>query len=115
MASTSATILSTRDPADRKPPRSLAAQAWSRFRRHKMAIFGLILLIALILYIVIGSLIFSETFANFNDTSIRLQAPTQAHLFGTDEIGRDILARTIYGGQISLFIGLLSMLLSMVV
>jgi len=113
--STTARIISVQAEADRKPPRSPAAQAWLRFRQHKMAMFGLFLLIALILYIVIGSLVFSETYANFNNTTIRRQPPTQAHIFGTDEIGRDILARTVYGGQISMIIGLLSMLLSMVV
>jgi peptide/nickel transport system permease protein len=96
-------------------PRTLAGLAWRRFRRHKMAMVGLVMLIGMIIYIVGGSLIFSETYANFNDTSIRLQAPSAAHLFGTDEIGRDILARTIYGGQISLIIGFLSVLLSITV
>jgi ABC-type dipeptide/oligopeptide/nickel transport system permease subunit len=40
------------------------------------------------------------------DTSLRLQPPSGEHPFGTDTVGRDILARTIYGGQISLLIGL---------
>ncbi|MDZ4765278.1 MAG: ABC transporter permease [Chloroflexota bacterium] len=96
-------------------PRTLTALAWRRFRRHKMAMVGLIMLIVMIVYIVGGSLVYSEAYANFNDTSIRVQAPSAEHLFGTDEIGRDILARTIYGGQISLIIGFLSVLLSITV
>jgi peptide/nickel transport system permease protein len=71
-----------------------------------MAMFGLILLSALILYVVGGAFVFSEDYANYNDTSISLQLPSSAHPFGTDVVGRDILARTIYGGQISLAIGL---------
>ncbi len=98
-----------------RPPQSLAALAWRRFRRHHMAMFGLLLLIALMVYVGGGSLATSEAYANFNDTAIRVQPPSAAHLFGTDEIGRDILARTIYGGQISLLIGVLSVVLSLTV
>jgi peptide/nickel transport system permease protein len=98
--------LSVKDASPK--PRTPAQMALRRFMRHKAAMAGLVLLIAIILYIIIGSLIFSEAFANFNDTSIRLQSPSLAHPFGTDRIGRDILARTIYGGQISLIIGILA-------
>jgi len=78
-----------------------------------MAMFGLFLLAALILYVVIGSFVFSEEHANHTDTSIRLQGPSRAHPFGTDVVGRDILARTIYGGQISLAIGLAAVAVSL--
>jgi peptide/nickel transport system permease protein len=64
----------------------------------------------LILFALAGSFFYSEKFANFNDTSRRLQAPSFEHPFGTDSIGRDVLARTIYGGQISLLIGLTAVL-----
>ena len=79
-----------------------------RFVRHRAAMFGLFILIGVFTYIIVGSFIFTEAQANFNDTSIRLQAPSSEHPFGTDRIGRDILARTIYGGQISLMIGFLA-------
>lgn len=88
--------------------------ALRRFVRHRAAMVGLFILIGMILYIVIGSLIFTEAQANFNDTSRRLQSPSLEHPFGTDRVGRDILARTIYGGQISLIIGVLGMLLEIV-
>lgn len=90
------------------PPLSLKQLTWRRFLRHKMAVAGVIVLGVLVLYAVGGSLIFSEAYANYNDTSLSLAAPSLAHPFGTDSIGRDILARTIYGGQISLLIGLLA-------
>lgn len=77
--------------------------------------FGLVLLGALIAYIVIGSFIYTEEYANHNDLSIRLQPPSPEHPFGTDPIGRDILARTIYGGQISLIIGITAVAISMIV
>ena len=88
------------------PPLSLSQLAWRRFKRHIPAIVGLVVLGLLVLYAMGGSLFISEKYANFNDTSIRLQSPSAAHPFGTDSIGRYVLARTIYGGQISLLIGL---------
>lgn len=92
------------------PPRSLLQLTVRRFRRHRMAMVGLFILLAIVLYIGIGSLVFSEAYANYNDTSIRLQPPSAQHPFGTDTVGRDILARTVYGGQISLIIGLFAVL-----
>lgn len=93
--------------------------AWRRFRKHRMAMFGLWLLFTLVLYMLFGGYLFSrgycapineelsgEEYANCTDTSLKLQPPSAAHPFGTDVIGRDILARTIYGGQISLLIGI---------
>ena len=97
------------------PPLGLRELAWRRFRRHKMAMFGLVVLGALILYSFGGSLFVSEGYANYTDTSLRLQAPSAAHPFGTDTIGRDILARTIYGGQISLLIGLTAVTIELLV
>jgi len=98
-----------------RPVLSPAQLAWRRFWRHKMAVLGLFLLAALIVYVVGGSFIFSEEYANHNDTGIRLQGPSRAHPFGTDVVGRDILARTIYGGQISLVIGVLAVIVSLVI
>lgn len=89
--------------------------AWRKLVRNRAAMFGLFLLLALIAYIIIGSFVFSEAYSNYNDLSIRLQGPSLAHPFGTDPIGRDILARTIYGGQISLVIGLASVAISLIV
>jgi peptide/nickel transport system permease protein len=62
-----------------------------------------------------GTFVFSEKYANYNETSIRLLPPSQEHPFGTDVVGRDILARTIYGGQISLLIGVASVAVSLCV
>jgi len=95
------------------PPLSLGQLTWRRFRRHKMAIFGAVMLIMMILYAFGGMLVFSEAEANFNDTGKRLTAPSREHPFGTDTIGRDILARTIYGGQISILIGLTAMVVEL--
>lgn len=97
------------------PPLTLSQLFWRRFRRHKMALFGVVLLAALILYSFGGTLFYSEAYANATNTAMRLNPPSAEHPFGTDTIGRDILARTIYGGQISLIIGLLAMLVELVI
>jgi peptide/nickel transport system permease protein len=97
------------------PPLSLGQLTWRRFRRHRMAIFGSITLIFMIVYSFGGMLFFSEADANRTDTGARLQGPSREHPFGTDTIGRDILARTIYGGQISLLIGLTAMMVEVLI
>ena len=100
---------------DLAPPLSLRELAWRRFRRHKMAMFGAVTLILLFVYSFGGALIYSEADANLTETGIRLTSPTLEHPFGTDTVGRDILARTIQGGQISLLIGLTAALLEIFV
>lgn len=69
------------------------------------------MLILLVLFSFGTSFFVTEKYANFNDTSQRLQPPSAAHPFGTDSIGRDVFARTVYGGQISLVIGFVAVLL----
>ena len=95
------------------PPLTLRQLTWRRFRRHRMALFGTTMLLVLLLYCFGGPLFLSEKEANSTDTSARLQPPSAEHPFGTDTVGRDILARTIYGGQISLIIGLTAMLVEL--
>jgi len=87
--------------------------AWRRFRRHKMALVGIGLLIAIILYVAVGAFFYSEVDANRTDLSITLSPPSREHPFGTDGTGRDILARTIHGGQISVLIGLCAVVVLM--
>lgn len=85
---------------------------WRRYRKHKMAIAGMIGVTALILFIVIGTIAVPELKANQVELSSNLAAPSAAHIMGTDSTGRDVFSRIIYGGQISLVIGLLSVLIS---
>lgn len=102
---------SQREAALEAPPLTPAQLTWRRFRRHRAAVLGIIVLALLFLYSFGGALFVSEAYANYNDISIKYQPPSQAHPFGTDAIGRDIFARTIYGGQISLLIGLTAVML----
>jgi peptide/nickel transport system permease protein len=84
---------------------------WRRFRKHNMAMMGGIGVILLLLFIIGGSFIVPESAANQADLIQRLAGPTAKHWFGTDSVGRDVFNRVIYGGQISLFIGFLAVIL----
>ncbi len=81
------------------------APAARRFRRNRGAVVGLVLVVALVLIAVLA-----PTLAPFapdaQDLRARLRPPSTAHPFGTDEFGRDILSRVLYGARISLFTGL---------
>src|SRR5512138_1938120 len=84
---------------------------WRRFRKHRMAVMGGIGVVILLLFIIVGSVIIPESAANSTDLQARLTGPTAKHWFGTDSVGRDVFNRAIYGGQISLFIGILAVFL----
>jgi peptide/nickel transport system permease protein len=96
------------------PPLTLGQLTWRRFRRHKMAIFGSVVLVLIVIYTFGGMLFFNEAYANRTETGNALQGPTRQHPFGTDTIGRDILARTMYGGQISIIIGITAMFVELI-
>ncbi|MBK6792396.1 MAG: ABC transporter permease [Anaerolineales bacterium] len=85
---------------------------WRRFRKHHMAVAGGVGAILLILFIVGGSIIYPESRSNETDLKARLSPPSATHWFGTDSVGRDVFVRIIYGGQISLFIGVLAVTVS---
>src|SRR5512143_4012088 len=83
---------------------------WRRFRKHRMALMGGIGVIFMLVFIIGGSIIIPESAANSTDLVARLSPPTAEHWFGTDSFGRDVFSRVIYGGQISLFIGVMAVL-----
>ena len=92
-------------PAQRFSP---AADAWRRFRRHRLALVSLCVLMALILAIIFGPLIWRMPI-NEIDFASKLEGPSFAHPLGTDDLGQDLLARLLYGGRISLAVGLSAM------
>jgi len=85
---------------------------WRRFRKHRMALNGMLGLAGLILFIVIGSIAITEKQANEVDLKARLSPPSSEHWMGTDSTGRDTFSRIIYGGQISIIIGILAVIIS---
>src|SRR6476659_5714147 len=100
--------------AERRPAWSPWRETWRRYRRHKLAVVSAVLLIILIVAVTFGPFVWR---VSINDIDIvaGLQGPSLAHPFGTDDLGQDILARMIYGGLISLAVGLAAMLVSVIV
>jgi peptide/nickel transport system permease protein len=92
---------------------SPAQDAWRRFRRHKLAVVSTIVLILMILGVLFGPWLWRVEI-NDIDFTARLQPPSMEHPFGTDDLGQDLLARMLYGGRISLAVGLAAMLVSLV-
>jgi peptide/nickel transport system permease protein len=89
-------------------------ETWKRFRRHKLAMTSAVVLTALILGVVVGPWIWAVPI-NEIDFSAQLQGPSWRHPFGTDDLGQDILARMMYGGRISLAVGLAAMVVATIV
>jgi peptide/nickel transport system permease protein len=95
-----------------KQPLTPGQLVWRRFRKHRMAVLGGIGASLLVLFIIGGSIIFPESRSNETDLTHRLTGPTATHWFGTDSVGRDVFVRIIYGGQISLVIGILAVFMA---
>lgn len=91
--------------------RTFAQQAWQRFRRHKLAIISVVMLLLVTLAFVLGPIVSPYTIDQ-TDVLNRLSGPTLAHPFGTDAIGRDLMVRTLDGGRYSLRIAIIVSLLT---
>src|SRR6202043_3292157 len=89
-------------------------EAWRRFRRHRLAVISTVVLLLMVLAIGFGPLLWRVQI-NDIDFSAQLQGPSWAHPLGTDDLGQDLLARMLYGGRISLSVGLAAMSVSVVV
>lgn len=91
----------------------MATLAWKRFRRHPGAVAGAIVLTILILASVFAHL--SPYDPEVSDIKNRYQPPTLEHPFGTDGLGRDLLTRTLYGGRVSIFVGLTVVMITLTI
>jgi peptide/nickel transport system permease protein len=89
-------------------------EAWRRFRRHRMAVFSLLLLTLMVAGVAFGPLLWKLAINDIDFTS-RLAMPNGKHPLGTDDLGQDLLARMLYGGRISIAVGLAAMLMSIFV
>ena len=96
-------------PAGRSPWRD----ARQRFLRHRAAVVSVVVLALITLACVFGPMLLPNAFDSV-DWSLTSAPPTRAgwHLFGTDELGRDLLVRTLIGGRVSLLVGVLATLVS---
>lgn len=97
-----------------RPAYSPLRETWRRYRRHRLAVVSAVLLLALVVAVVFGPFLW-RIGINDIDFNARLEGPSLAHPFGTDDLGQDILARMIYGGRISLAVGLAAMIVSVFV
>ena len=89
--------------------------AWRRFRRHRLALGGAAVLALLVLTVLLAPLVVSESRANRAEPTRLLQPPSLTEPFGTDDVGRDLLARALYGGRISFLIGVCAAILSIAI
>ena len=89
--------------------RSLRSDVWRQFRRHRGAMIGLILLVIICLAVFLGPVLLPyDPFEN--DVPNRNLGPTWKHPFGTDNLGRDVFARVLTGGRVSIAVGIAAML-----
>ncbi len=94
--------------------RSQLGAIWFRFKKNKLAMFGLVLLIIMTLIAVFAPFIADyEQDVMVQNIAIRLQPPSKEHIFGTDSYGRDIFGRIIFGSRISLFVGLVTVVIAL--
>ena len=93
---------------------SPALETWRRFRRHKLAVTGAIVLLILMSGVLLGPYVWPVAI-NDIDFAAKLQGPSLAHPLGTDDLGQDLLARMMYGGRISLAVGFAAMLVALTV
>lgn len=102
------------DNRQKKKSRSQLKEIWRRYRKNKAAVLGLVILIA-----ILGIAIFADLIVPYSKCieqvgADRMQGPSLAHFFGTDEYGRDLFARVIHGSRFSLFIGVATSLMALV-
>ena len=99
-------------PLAGEPARS--SGTWWRFRRHRLAVAGAVLLAMMLLAVGFGPLLWQVPI-NDIDFSAHLDGPSWSHPLGTDDLGQDLLARMLYGGRISLAVGLAAALMAIVI
>jgi peptide/nickel transport system permease protein len=92
--------------------RSLWGDVWEQFRKHRLAMIGTTILVILVLGVTLGPFVYTLD-PKFIDVAAANSLPTPDHPFGTDNLGRDTLARVMSGGRISMAVGITAMLIAM--
>ena len=96
-------------------PESLWADAWKRLRRNRAAVLSGLFLAWMCVTAVAAPWLPGLQDPTYQDLALSASPPSPAHWFGSDELGRDTLARVIYGGRISLLVGLVGTLVSLLI
>jgi len=109
-------VLATERVFERLPyeARTMGQMAWRAFRRHKPAMIGLAVILVFVLAAILAPRL-SPYHPEKSDLDHQLAAPSIKHLMGTDDLGRDLLTRILYGGRVSLSIGVMAMTLAVIV
>jgi peptide/nickel transport system permease protein len=110
----SETLGSDRSAPARRPAPSLWGEAFHRFRKHTLASFGAVVLLTMVVAVLVGPLVYRVPIDEI-DFKAKLKAPSAAHPLGTDDLGQDVLARMLYGGRISLAVGIAAMLIAITI
>jgi len=113
MATQAATQPSVATAEISRPARSLWKDAWFTFTRDKLAIAGLFVFAFLVVAVLIGPTVYAGSSSDI-DFARSLEGPSFAHPMGTDDLGRDLLARVLNGGRISIAVGITAVVLAIV-
>jgi oligopeptide transport system permease protein len=97
-----------------RPNLSYWQDVWRRFCQNKMALFGLGIILFIVLIAIFGPYFSQYTYFE-QDYSAMSQGPSAAHWFGTDNLGRDLFVRTLYGARISLAVGVFASIMNFVI
>lgn len=98
--------MSKEEMSQKKRRNSPWSEVWRRFKKNRPAMVGLILFCFLILILIFADVIVPVSVTTEANARARLQAPSREHVFGTDQLGRDVFARVVHGSRPSLIIGL---------
>ena len=96
------------------PRPSLWREATRRFRRHRLAMIGFTVLFVMVAGVLAGPFVYRVPIDEI-DFKAKLKGPSRGHPLGTDDLGQDLLARVLYGGRISLAVGVVAMLISITI
>src|SRR5262249_1139605 len=111
---TSDTVASgVRSPAGRKP-NSLWLDALLRFRKHRLPLMGAVVRLPMVTGVAVGPFVYRVPIDEI-DFKAKMRGPSRAHPLGTDDLGQDLLARMLYGGRISLAVGLVAMFIALTI
>ena len=114
MAMSSTTLLAAAAPSKTRSP-SPRSRAWGRFKRHRLAMFGLFAVLLVLLAVIVGPMLIPFDQLHIDIRNRFKPPPYAGHIFGTDQLGRDLLVRLLMAGRISLTIGFMAMIVSTII
>lgn len=100
------------DPEEMQHARTFMGDAWRQFRKHRLAIIAVVILSIIVIGVIIGPFLWT-TDPEYIDIVAAYQVSSPEHPWGTDNLGRDTLSRALYGGRVSLLIGISAMAVAM--